>query len=79
VALEADGKARATERGHHVPVFKGQAGRNAKPAARPTFLSGATGTPVAVRIHEVAATVFLFQNHLGSTVAAYNDTTNTAI
>jgi RHS repeat-associated protein len=37
------------------------------------------GTPVAVRTHVSAATTFLFQNHLGSTVAAYNDTTNSHI
>jgi RHS repeat-associated protein len=37
------------------------------------------GTPVAVRTHTTAATVFLFQNHLGSTVAAFNDTTNSHI
>jgi RHS repeat-associated protein len=37
------------------------------------------GTPIAVRTHTTTATTFLFQNHLGSTVAAFNETTNTHI
>jgi RHS repeat-associated protein len=40
---------------------------------------GFAGVAVAVRTHEAAATVFLFQNHLGSTVAGFDDTSNSHI
>jgi RHS repeat-associated protein len=40
---------------------------------------GLAGLPVAVRTHVNPATTFVFQNHLGSTVTAWDDTANTHI